>query len=196
MNKRIFILLGHPNTDSLSGHFADVYETAAKAAGHEVRRTNIGEMQFDPILHKGYREIQALEPDLLKFQEDMKWAEHVFIIYPLWWLSLPALLKGLIDRVWLPRFAFSYHKSKTGKRQLGWDMLLKGRTMRIVTLLSNNPLLVYIAFGDYMNDFVHGTMGFAGFKTRVTKIGNSERLSPKKVAQWEKKLKKFATNAR
>lgn len=193
MSKKVYIFLGHPNIESLSSHFADVYEAAAKAAGHEVRRTNIGEMQFDPILHKGYREIQALEPDLLKFQEDVRWADHVMIIYPLWWLSVPALLKGLIDRTWLPGFAFRYHKNKAGKRLLGWDQLLKGRTMRVITLLSNNPLLVYIAFGDYMNDFVHGTMGFAGFKTRTTKIGHSEKLTPKQLAGWEEKIAQMGT---
>lgn len=193
MKKNILILLGHPNTETLSGHFADVYEEAARAAGHDVRRVNLGELQFDPILHKGYREIQALEPDLVKLQEDMKWCNHMLFIYPLWWLSMPALLKGLIDRIWLPGFAFRYHKSKSGKRQLGWDRLLKGRSARVVTLLNAPPFLEYIAFGDYMNELVHGTLGFAGFKTRVTKIGNSESLSPAMVARWEKKLKELGT---
>jgi NAD(P)H dehydrogenase (quinone) len=53
---KIFILLGHTDSDTLSGAFASTYERAAGAAGHEVRRLNIGEMQFDPILHKGYKE--------------------------------------------------------------------------------------------------------------------------------------------
>src|SRR3990167_320914 len=77
MAKKIYILLGHPDKETLSGHFADIYEQEAKAAGHEVRRTNIGDLSFDPILHKGYKVIQELEPDLLKVQEDMRWAEHL-----------------------------------------------------------------------------------------------------------------------
>ena len=63
--KKIHIIVGHPNTASLSGHIADVYELAARQAGHEVRRTNLGDIRFDPILHKGYREMQKLEPDIL-----------------------------------------------------------------------------------------------------------------------------------
>jgi len=196
MSKRILVLLGHPDTDSLSGHFATVYENAAKAAGHEVRRANIGDLSFDPILHKGYKVIQELEPDLKKLQEDMKWAEHLFLIYPIWWLSAPALLKGLIDRTWLPGFAFRYHKNKAGKRQMGWDQLLKGRSARLVVLLQSIPFLEYVAFGDYMNEIAHGTLAFSGFKVSTTKIGDSEKLTPRELARWEQKTARLGAAAK
>ncbi len=66
--RRIFILLGHPDsgTEPVSRTLADTYEAAARAAGHEVRRMNIFDLTFDPVLHKGYRAIQELEPDRLE----------------------------------------------------------------------------------------------------------------------------------
>ena len=128
---KIYILMGNPNKDgTLGAALADTYEAAAKAAGHEVRRSNVGDLQFDPILHKGYRAIQELEPDLKQVQEDIKWADHFVLVYPLWWSSAPSLLKGLIDRMWLPGFAFRFIKGPDGKATVGWHRLLKGKTCR------------------------------------------------------------------
>ncbi len=73
--KKIFVLVGHPDANSLSAELATRYADGAKEAGHEIRRTNLGELSFDPILHKGYKEKQELEPDLVKLQGDIKWAD-------------------------------------------------------------------------------------------------------------------------
>ena len=71
MAKKISILVGHPDEEpTLTAKLADSYEAGAVAADHEVRRMNIGEMHFDPILHRGYKVIQELEPDLKTFQEN------------------------------------------------------------------------------------------------------------------------------
>ncbi|MDO8569443.1 MAG: NAD(P)H-dependent oxidoreductase [bacterium] len=155
--KKVFILLGHPDKDSLNCTLADEYERGAEEAGLEVRRMNIGDMTFDPILHFGYRKVQELEPDLIAFQENMRWCEHLVIFYPSWWSTMPALLKGLIDRTWLPEFAFKFTS------EFSWKKLLKGRSATMFVTSDTIPFIQRLIFGDTTNELRKGILWFAGF---------------------------------
>lgn len=190
MKKKIFILLGHPNSDSLTGSFADSYEEGALSAGHEVRRQNASAMQFDPILHKGYREIQELEPDLKTFQNNVQWADHMVILYPHWWGTMPAVLKGIFDRAWLPGFAFNFRKSG-----MGWKKLLCGKTARIIILANTHPWVSRTLFGDFTNELSRATLGFAGVKVRCSVFSPSEKASEKKRKTWLKKVHKMGSQS-
>ena len=191
-SKKIFILLGHPDTgpEPLSRQMADAYEVAARAAGHEVKRLNLGELAFDPILHKGYRSRMDLEADLLTVQEYMTWSEHFVLFYPNWWGGMPALLKGMWDRMFLPRFAFSMWKNK-----LGWHALLKGRSARVVITCSNPVILDHLAFGDFTASIKRSLLSFAGFSTSITAVGRSERLTDNQKVSLMKKIAGLAKHA-
>lgn len=188
MSKKIFILAGHPDTDSMCCELADSYAKGASESGNEVRRTNLGDMKFDPILHKGYRVIQELEPDLKKFQEDVRWCEHLVIIYPSWWSTMPALLKGLFDRSWLPGFAYKFKPNG-----LGWNRLLKGRTARVFVTSDSSPLLARFLFGDNTNEIQDGILWFSGISTQMKKCGPMKKISPEKRAKWVSKFFKWGT---
>lgn len=178
--------------DSLTSHLADAYELGALEAGHQVRRQNLGEMQFDPILHKGYKVIQELEPDLCTFRENVTWAEHFVILYPNWWATMPALLKGLIDRAWLPGFAFRFHK-----KDIWWDGLLKGRSARIVVLSNTHPLVTWLFFGEFTNELARATLAFSGIRpVRVHVLSPSEKASPEKRDSWVSLMHRMGAGAR
>src|SRR3989344_70843 len=136
MSKKILILLGHPDKDTLNGTLAGEYERGAEKALHEGRRMNKGDKAFAPILHFGYKQTQELEPDLVAFQENVRWCEHFVIFYPSWWSTMPALLKGLIDRTWLPGFAFRFNASGNF-----WKKLLKGRSATMIVTSDTAPLI-------------------------------------------------------
>lgn len=172
MSKKIFILLGHPDKDSFNGTLSQEYERGANEAGHEVRCMNIGDMQFDPILHHGYKTIQELEPDLKSFQENMRWCDHFVIFYPSWWSTMPALLKGLFDRVWLPGFAFKFTSDFT------WKKLMKGKSARMIVTSDTIPLAQRIIFGDTTNELRKGVLWFAGFSPiRLKQFGYLKHFS-------------------
>ncbi|OGG76267.1 hypothetical protein A2950_01475 [Candidatus Kaiserbacteria bacterium RIFCSPLOWO2_01_FULL_55_19] len=178
--RKIFVLLGHSHTQGFTAELADAYEHAARAASHEVRRLNLGELKFDPILHKGYREIQPLEPDLVTVQENIRWADHVVILYPNWWTSMPALLKGMFDRMWLPDFAFSFSKENHDIAEL-----LKGKTARVIVVDgAQSPFMTRLKYGDYTNEISRGILGFSGMSAQVTTMGPCEHPDAAKHAAW------------
>lgn len=174
---KIYLLLAHPDSSSFNGLIADAYEKAAVAKGHEVRRQNLGDLQFDPILWKGYKKIQELEPDLQRAQENIQWCSHWTIIYPVWWGSMPALLKGFMDRVMLPSFAFQYHKNDPF-----WDKLLKGRSARLIST-SDSPQwwLTWHNRNSDLHTLKNAILKFSGFSpVKHTRIGNMKYLYEEK----------------
>ncbi|MFT7644384.1 MAG: NAD(P)H dehydrogenase (quinone) [Candidatus Paceibacteria bacterium] len=182
--KKIVIICGHPDADTFTGGLLDHYQAAAEEAGHEVKRFNLGELQFDPILHKGYKEIQYLEPDLITLQDAIRECEHLVIGYPNWWCTMPAILKGLFDRFWLPGFAFNCNK-ETNKI----DKHLKDKTARVYSLSgSNSPFYTWWRFGDYTNEIQYGILEFAGIKTTVTTYGPTEKVTDKQRTTWLKQV--------
>ena len=135
-SKKIFIISANPVKESFSESLALTYAKAAKKAKHKVRYANISDMKFNPVLEMGYKVIQKLEPDLLSFQENVKWADHLVFVYPNWWAAMPAKMKGLFDRAWLPGFAFKFVDGKMNR-------LLKGKTARIISICGDQQPLLF-----------------------------------------------------
>lgn len=190
MSKKIFVLVGHPDRESFNRDLANSYADGAREVGCEVRVKSLSDLSFDPILHRGYREIQELEPDLKGVQEDIRWCEHFVIIYPSWWSTMPSLLKGFFDRVWLPGFAFKFRPNG-----LWWDGLLKGRTARVFVTSDAPPFFTRIIFGDTTNEIRKGILWFAGLSVSVKKIGPLKKISQEKKQKWLNKLRAWGKKA-
>jgi NAD(P)H dehydrogenase (quinone) len=135
---KILIILGHPakKRQSLSEALANAYKEGAIESGHEVCLYKVADKQFDPILHEGYVEEQAAEPDIIEAQERIRWADHLVFVYPLWDYMIPALLKGFLERTFTRGFAYLERDSqKKGK-------LLAGKSARLIQT-SGMPAFIY-----------------------------------------------------
>ena len=189
--KKILVFLGHPNrnqSETFSAELATLYEAAAKKAGHEVKRINLADLEFDPILHQGYKVIQELESDLKMAQEAINWCDHFVLVYPSWWSGMPALLKGFFDRCWLPGFAFHMRKTSHGTPAMGWYKKLKGKTARVIVPSGSHPFLIWLFFGDYTNEIKMGILWFAGFKVRVTRLGPTDMAPEWMRNSWRRRV--------
>jgi len=189
----ILIINGHPDTESYNHALASSYKKGAIDSGAEIKEIVITDLQFDPNLKYGYRKRTELEPDLLKAQESIKWADHIVWIYPVWWGGLPALLKGFIDRVLLPGFAF---KKREGS--VWWDKFLTGKTSRIICTM-DQPTWYYRWINGRPSDVAMKrlTMNFIGIKkVRITSIGPL-RLSKESFRfKWLQKVEKLGLKNR
>jgi len=185
---KILIINGHPDKESFNFGLSDAYKKGVKNSTAEVKEINIRELEFNPNLQFGYRKRTELESDLIEAQKLIKWADHLVWVYPVWWGSVPAIMKGFIDRVFLPGFAF---KKREGS--VWWDKFLTGKTSRIICTL-DQPAWYYkwINRNPSTNAMKKLTMQFVGVKkVRVTTIGPL-RLSKEAFRnKWLRKVEKL-----
>lgn len=127
---RIVVILWSSSGESTGRDLALVYETTAREAGAEVRVVDLAALRFDPDLRGGLSSPQPLEPDLAEAQATLAWADHWVFVYPNWWGTYPARLKGFLDRILLPGFAFQYQKGSPFPKKL-----LRGKTARLVVTM-------------------------------------------------------------
>lgn len=188
MNKRIALINGHPDKESYNFALAKAYQTGALSKGHEVQVINIRELNFNPNLVFGYRKRTTLEPDLLKSQEILKWANHLVWVYPVWWGSVPAIMKGFLDRVFLPGFAFSKRENS-----LWWDKHFTDKTASIICTLDQPAWYYRWYYGSPSHKAMKKLcLNFVGVKkVRITTIGPIRLSKENFRLKWLKKIEKM-----
>jgi NAD(P)H dehydrogenase (quinone) len=178
--KKILIINGHPDKKSFCFALAESYKKGADSCGSECKLVHLIDLDFNPILTYGYRVVSELEPDLVKIQQDILEANHLVVVYPNWWGTYPALLKGFIDRVFLPNFAFKYQENSPMPAKL-----LKGKSARIIVTM-DTPKWYYwlINKSPGHNSMKKAILEFSGFKpvkiSSFAVIKSSDDLKRKK----------------
>jgi NAD(P)H dehydrogenase (quinone) len=181
MIKKILIINGHPDKESFCFALAESYRKGAERSGTACKVINLIDLKFDPILTYGYRKISELEPDLIQAQKDILGANHLVFVYPNWWSTYPALLKGFIDRVFLPNFAFKYHEKGPF-----WDKLLIGKTSRLIVTM-DTPWWYYwlINRNAGHNSMKIGILKFSGIKpVKISSFGPIKSSDENKRKLW------------
>lgn len=186
--KKILIIKGHPDKESFNFALAEAYKKGVQKTDSEVKEINIRDLNFNPNLQFGYRKRTELEPDLLEAQDKLKWADHLVWIYPIWWGSVPAIMKGFLDRILLPRFAFNKKENS-----LWWDKLFTGKTARIICTLDQPAWYYKWFYGNPSHNAMKKlTLNFIGVrKVKITTIGPIRLSKDSFRAKWLKKVEKL-----
>ncbi|XKH59559.1 NAD(P)H-dependent oxidoreductase [Halomonas sediminis] len=178
---KVLLILGHPRVESLCGALADAYSEGARAAGVDLRRLDLAELDFDPHVHTLSPNQQPLEADLSRARELVEWAEHLVFVYPTWWGGTPALLKGFLDRIMLPGFAFI-----SCEGGIGYEGLLKGRSAQLITTMDTPPLIHKLLYRQPgRNALAKATLGFCGIcPVRYLACGSVKDSTARQRQAW------------
>ncbi|WP_282604359.1 NAD(P)H-dependent oxidoreductase [Pelagibius sp. Alg239-R121] len=108
---RILVVYSHPVPESFNAAVRDTALEALRRGGHDVKLLDLYAEGFDPVMQAQERRdyhTQDLNEDPVRDQIALiQWAEGLLFVYPTWWYGLPAMLKGWLDRVWVPHVTFS-----------------------------------------------------------------------------------------
>lgn len=108
---RVLVVYCNPCPESFGAALRDAALAALDAGGHEVRLIDLYAQDFNPVMdaaeRRGYHDRGGNEEPVRAHLDAILWCEGLLFVYPTWWYGLPAMLKGWLDRVWVPHVTFT-----------------------------------------------------------------------------------------
>ena len=186
MGRRIVIIQGHPDPspEGFCRWLASAYEYGARDGGHEVRLIDIASLEFDFLRSGTEWEEPVRFPDIERAQEDIRWAEHLVLFYPMWNGTMPALMKAFLEQLMRGGFAIPENF------QLWPTGLLKGRSARIVVTMGMPAPIYRFYYGAHgLKNLKRNILKFVGIRpireTLVGLVGWRDEIGREK---WRRKL--------
>jgi putative NADPH-quinone reductase len=192
--RHIVIIDGHPDpsSDRYLHALATAYADGARTAGHAVTLIEVAKLRF-PLLQTADEFEKGSAPDvILKAQELVRQADHIVILYPLWLGSMPALLKGFIEQLLRPGFAFAYSAKGLPKK------LLAGKSAHVIVTMGM-PGFFYRWYyrAHSLKSLERNILNFVGIKpVRSTVIGMIGVKNSAKRKEWLTKLAAMGRDTR
>jgi putative NADPH-quinone reductase len=114
---RFLVIYAHPVEESFQSALHRCVVDTLIAAGHEVDDCDLYAENFQPVLSaRERRAYHSPTPDIVSVAKDierLRGADGLVFVFPTWWFGMPAILKGYIDRVWVPGVAFELRNGQT-----------------------------------------------------------------------------------
>lgn len=221
MKKKILIVFAHPEQTSLTRTMVNTSIEVLEKMGHEVITSDLYAMKWKAVfdeedfpvrvnserlsfIHESGNAYatQNQTPDVLKEQEKLLSADAVILQFPLWWYSMPAILKGWIERVYAFGFAYGY-KNGTNEFRFG-EGILSGKRA-IVSVYTGGPDSDYSPRGingpieQLLFPLTHGALFYPGMEVLPTHVIHSAAfMTPEEVEKakliWSSRLHNLFTD--
>lgn len=178
------IVFNHPYEGSYCHAILTSVTKGLQQSGKATDLIHLDKDGFNPRMTaedlKGFVEHQAVDPQVIDYQERIKKAEHLIFIFPIWWDIMPAATKGFIDRVLSPGLAYDHHP-----RGFGLVPLLDNLKRITIITTMNKPAIMYsLLIGNLIRKVmvksVFKTMGYKNIKwisfTSVKSVSQQKRV--------------------
>ncbi len=188
---KCLIIVAHPLAKSLSKEFSSRISSRLVGLGHQVEIEDLYVQKFDPVLCKkerrNYYEDVYDVGELAPYAKRLSEAEGLILVFPTWWFGFPAILKGWIDRVWVPGVAYK-HGHDFGPIKPNLDKLKKvlvvtslGTPWWVDWLIMRRPIKKLIKYSLLSTCAKNAKLEFLT-------IYNSENIDEKKLKQFTYKI--------
>ena len=122
--------MGHPRHDSLTAHIADAIHQRAMERKIQVTELDLYRRNFNPVMtledEPDWKNMdKRYSPEVHQLYSELLEHDTLVVVFPLWWYSFPAMLKGYIDRVWNNGLAYG-DGQKLPFNKVRWVALVGG----------------------------------------------------------------------
>ena len=189
---QVLVIYCHPVAESFAAAAHQTVLEALGDAGHTVTDVDLYAENFDPVMSRQER-LDYLNParnerQVQRYDDMLKSAEALVLVYPAWWYGMPAMLKGYFDRVWLPGVAFDVRPDGT----VSTDRLKRLRRIAVVTTYGGSWWMVRIAIGDPARKLIgRAVRALCGRDCRVKWYVhyNMDKAKPKQLRRFLKRVR-------
>ena len=145
---KTLIIYNHPHEGSFCSAIRDAVQTGLENGGHRYKIINLDADGFDPVMREkdlgafvqggknDGTEIEGIDPLVRTYVDKMRWAERIVMIFPIWWMTMPAMMKGFVDKVIFPGLVY---KMEGGKLV---SQLSRLKQVVVITTM-NTPAAIY-----------------------------------------------------
>lgn len=182
---KTLVIYAHPSTP---GHCAEILKQVKaelKKRRESFEVLDLYDMRYDAVMHEDehyttpeHRKVTVLNQQI---QQKISQSNNLIFIYPIWWNAMPAILKGFMEKVFTPKFAFSYVRLWYASWLFGAVPmpLLKGKRAAVLTTSSSKTWVFWLFEGQYrgLRIMIHDTLGFFGIKAKNFHLGGAIKLT-------------------
>lgn len=184
------IIYAHPGTEGFNSRILARAKQLLDEKGEEYEVIDLYSIGYDPVLKKEEHYTagnKRITEENLEFQNKIKQASRLLFIYPIWWGGMPAILKGFLERVFTPGFAFKYRKNKLIK-SIPDKLLTDKRAVCLIT--SGGPKIFYALLLNpvkIINRFI--IFGFFGARSKTIQIYDARKVTRQREDEINKKVR-------